>query len=166
MVEIRPERPGEAVAIEHVHRQAFGRDAESRLVRRLRAEGYNVTSMVAADGASIIGHALFSRVSASGPRHLETVALAPVAVLPNRQRIGIGSEMIRVGLDACRASAVDVALVLGDPGYYTRFGFDARLGSRFRTPWTGLEFLAIELQPGVLGDSSFDVEYPSAFQEV
>lgn len=163
MVEIRPERAGEAAAIEEVHRLAFGSDTEARLVRRLRAEGYTIVSITAVDGAEIVGHVYFSRVAIAG---LEAVSLAPVSVLPERQRQGIGSALIRAGLDACRSSAVDAALVVGEPGYYTRFGFSLAVGSLFRSPWPPDYLLAIELQPGVLSSPVYDVEYPAAFQEV
>lgn len=166
MLEVRPERPGEAAALERVHALAFGRDSEARLVRRLRAEGFNIVSMIAAEANAIVGHALFSRLLAEGNEHINAVALAPVAVIPERQKQGIGSKLILAGLDACRSSAVDVALVLGDPEYYERFGFSSELGERFRAPWSGPEFLAIELRAGVLGDRTFDVIYPAAFQEV
>ena len=162
MVEVRAERPGEAAAIERVHTLAFGQPDEAFLVRRLRAEGYTIVSMTAIDGDDIVGHVLFSRLSVPG---LEAVSLAPVAVLPERQRQGIGSEMIRRGLEACRSSALDVALVVGEPGYYTRFGFSLAVGSQFVCPWSGPYLLGLELQPGILGSGTYAVEYPAPFQD-
>jgi putative acetyltransferase len=163
VVEVRAERPGEAAAIERVHTLAFGQPDEARLVRRLRAEGYTTLSLTAVDGEDIVGHILFSRLAAPG---LEAVSLAPVAVVPDRQGQGIGSALITRGLQACRASAVDVTLVVGEPSYYTKFGFSLSTGARFVCPYSGPYLLALELQPGVLGAAQYDVEYPPPFRDI
>jgi putative acetyltransferase len=163
VVEVRPEHPGEDAAIERVHTLAFGQPDEARLVRRLRAEGYTVVSLAAVDGGHVVGHVLFSRLSVPG---LEAVSLAPLAVLPDRQGQGIGSELVVRGLEICRASAVDAAIVVGEPGYYTRFGFSLAAGEHFSCPWSGPYLLALELRTGVLGTATYDVEYPAPFRDL
>jgi putative acetyltransferase len=163
MFEVRAERPGEASAIEGVHTLAFGQPEEARLVRRLRAEGYTIVSMVAAEADEVVGHVLFSRLSVAG---IEGVSLAPVSVVPDRQGQGIGSALIVRGLEACRSSAVDVVLVVGEPAYYTRFGFSLATGSQFECPYSGPYLLGLELQPGVLKAGQYAVEYPPPFQDV
>ena len=163
MVEVRAERPCEAAAIERVHTLAFGQPDEARLVRRLHAEGYTTVSLTAVDGADVVGHVLFSRLSVAG---LEAVSLTPVAVVPDRQRQGIGSALITRGLDACRAAAVDIVLVVGEPAYYTRFGFSGDAGSRFVCPYSGPYLMGLELQPGTISAAQYDVEYPQPFQDL
>ena len=162
MVEIRPERPGEADAVERVHAMAFAQTDESRLVRRLSAEGYTVVSMVAIDGDNVVGHVLFSRLSVP---NLEAVSLAPIGVVTDRQGQGIGSELIRRGLEACTSLGADAAIVVGEPGYYTRFGFSLGVGEQFKCAWSGPYFLALELRPGAVGSRTYAVEYPAPFQD-
>jgi GNAT superfamily N-acetyltransferase len=103
MVKIRPERPDDIAAIQAVNRQAFGQADEAVLVDALRDGGFAVASLVAEDAGRIVGHILFSRLPvAAGGRIVEGAALAPMAVMPDRQREGIGSALVRAGLVACR----------------------------------------------------------------
>jgi putative acetyltransferase len=120
-------------------------------------------SLSAVDGNDIVGHVLFSQLSVPG---LQAASLAPVAVLPERQGQGIGSALITRGLEACRGSGVDVALVVGEPAYYTKFGFSLSTGAQFVCPYLGPYLLALELQPGVLGAAQYDVEYPAPFRDL
>src|SRR6202030_3395229 len=96
---------------------AFGRRDEAQLVDRLRADGDLIISLVALDGREIVGHVLLSRMIASFP----ALALAPLAVLPSRQRSGIGGRLIRAALESAAAASWRAAFVLGDPHYYRRF---------------------------------------------
>jgi putative acetyltransferase len=126
MVKIRPERPDDIAAIQAVNRQAFGQADEAVLVDALRDGGFAVASLVAEDAGRIVGHILFSRLPvAAGGRIVEGAALAPMAVMPDRQREGIGSALVRAGLVACRAAGIAAVVVLGHPDYYPRFGFSA-----------------------------------------
>jgi putative acetyltransferase len=161
---IREECPSDIPGIREIHRAVFGRDAEGELVDRLRTEGLSVASMVADDGGSSIGHALFSelRIKTSGSL-IPAVALAPVGVVPRRQREGIGTELISFGLRACREIGISAVLVLGDPRYYARFGFCAALTSKLEGPFTGRHWMAVELLDGCLSNVTGSVEYPVAF---
>ncbi len=163
MVEVRPERPGEAAAIERVHTLAFAQADEARLVRRLNAEGFTVASIVAIEGDDVVGHVLFSRLSIPD---LNAVSLAPVGVVPERQGQGIGSELIRKGLETCTSLGADAVIVVGEPDYYTRFGFSLALGEQFECLWSGPYFQALELRPGALGSRNYPVEYPAPFQDL
>jgi len=72
----------------------------------------------------VVDHILFSRVTvANSPAAFSGVGLAPVAVLPEFQRQGIGSKLIRDGLERCRQAGYDAVVILGDPAYNSRFGF-------------------------------------------
>src|SRR5690606_37754196 len=102
---IRAETPDDRTGIYEVQRRAFGRAAEARLVDALREAGVCLVSLVAESNGELVGHVLFTRLPIVTPQGtLAAVALAPVAVLPERQRQGIGMALIQAGLDACRAA--------------------------------------------------------------
>ena len=144
---IREETPDDVEAIRDVNRLAFGGDEEVRLVDALRAGGFVLVSLIATEAGSVIGHILFSKM---GTGTIFLAALAPVAVLPDHQRRGIGSALIRRGLDLCRDRGCEAVLVVGHPEYYPRFGFSANLASPLRAPFSGPAFMALELVPGAL----------------
>ena len=164
---IRPESVEDGDAIRHVHRVAFGGSAEATLVDRLRNDGLVVVSLAAVEANQIVGHILFSRL----PIHTSTVvisavALAPMGVIPDRQRQGIGSALVREGLRECRAAGERIVIVLGHPEYYPRFGFSSALASRLRSPFSRNAFMARELESGALAGVSGEVRYPPAFDLV
>src|SRR5437764_11082938 len=121
---VRRENDDDAGAIRIVHEAAFGSSAEADLVDRLRNENVSLAGFVAQLRENVVGHILFSRMlieteDGSTP----SVALAPLAVLPAYQRQGIGSWLIEFGLAWLRTRQEQSVLVLGDPEYYSRFGF-------------------------------------------
>lgn len=163
---IRPETPADYPVVFEVNRRAFGQDAEAVLVDALRAGGYAEVSLVAEVAGQVVGHILFSRLpirTAAGT--VDAVSLAPMAVLPDHQRHGIGGELVRAGLEACRAGGHRIAVVLGHPAFYPRFGFAATLAERLETPFGGGEaWMAVELVPGALAGVEGRVEYPPPFR--
>ena len=166
-MEVRPERADDHAAIREVNRLAFGREAEGRLVDALRAGGYARLSMVAEDEGRIVGHILFSELPIVTQRgEIEALALAPMAVVPRRQRRGIGSLLVREGLRACADLGYRIIIVVGHPGYYPRFGFSAKLAERLESPYSGEAFMALEVSPGALDDVAGEVKYPAPFQDV
>jgi putative acetyltransferase len=161
---IRPETDADHVAIREVNRRAFGTDAEARLVDALRAGGYVQCSLVAKIDGLVIGHILFSDLPIATARGaIPAVALAPMAVLPEFQRQGIGTALVRDGLDRCRTAAV---IVVGHPEYYPRFGFSAALGAQLESPYPGPAFMALELVPDCLAGVVGRVEYPPPFRDL
>ena len=102
----------------------FPTEAESKLVNALRANGKVIISLVAANDDQVLGHILFSPVSTTPPSEAKGIGLAPVAVLPEVQSQGIGSGLIREGLRLCKELGYDYCVVLGNPKYYQRFGFE------------------------------------------
>lgn len=161
---IREEKPEDRAAIQRVHREAFGQEDEARLVDALRDGGYVRVSLVADSDPGIVGHILFSDlpiVTATGTA--AAVSLAPVAVLPGSQRSGIGSQLIRRGLDVCRERGHRIVVVLGRAAYYPRFGFSAELARPLRSPFSGEHWMALELTPGALQGVSGTVKYPPPF---
>jgi putative acetyltransferase len=166
---IREEGYRDDAAIRVVLRAAFGREEEGKLVDRLRSDGLLVASLVAEEDGQVVGHAAFSelRVDTQDGR-LAAVALAPVAVLPQFQRRGIGSELVRAGLVLCRERFRPLAIVVGDPRFYWRFGFRSDLARRFQSKYSNLgdAWMAAELVEGAAKDALGLVKYPQAFDLV
>ena len=152
-------------AVRTINIAAFGGGHEATLIERLRDDGLVIASLVAVDDeAGIIGHILFSRLTIHmDDSVMSAVALAPAAVLPEHQRRGIGSSLIRDGLRACQSASERVVIVVGHPSYYPRFGFSATLVRRLQSPWSGAAFMALELEPGALAGITGQVKYPAAF---
>lgn len=167
MVTVRPERPSDYAAVRRVNEAAFGQPDEAALVDRLREQGPSYLALVATFGAEVVGHIAFTPVAFDPPRPaLEARGLAPMAVLPTYQRIGIGTALVHEGLAACRQAGADVVVVLGHPAYYPRFGFRPAaafgLSSEYDAPPEA--FMALELIPGRLGALAGTVQYHAAFQ--
>ena len=161
---IRPERPGDADGIRAVHTSAFPTDAEARLVERISENAAARVSLVAEVDGHIVGHIVFSQVTINGQAAAGALGLAPVAVLPEHQRQGIGGELIRAGLRACRELSCGFVVLLGHPEYYPRFGFQR--ASRFGlTNEYGADeaFMVLELQPGAIPPRGGLVRYGSEF---
>lgn len=118
---IRSEDPADQNAVRALHRCAFEGEGEARLVDLLREQSCPVVSLVAEDEGHIVGHILFSPATLDGADG--GMGLAPMAVLPARQREGIGSALVRRGLEACRELGIGWVVVLGHPAYYPRFAF-------------------------------------------
>ena len=119
---IRLEQPEDTEAIREILVAAFGREAEARLVERLRASGNMVRALVAEERGRMLGHVAFSRIEI-GDASMPALALAPLAVMPAFQRLGIGSALVSAGLQQLRISNHPRVIVVGDPAYYPRFGF-------------------------------------------
>jgi putative acetyltransferase len=161
---IRRENPDERGAVRSLDEAAFGRPDEADLVDRLRTENAVLASFVAEWEKRIVGHVLFSRMSietAAGP--ISAVALAPMAVLPEHQRRGVGGRLIRHGLDWLRGQGEHVVIVLGHPDYYPRFGFSSDRARSLASPFPAEAFMALELLPGALDGIRGRVRYPDAF---
>jgi putative acetyltransferase len=165
---IRPEQPDDIAAIRAVNEAAFDTRAEADLVDLLRAQASPLISLVAHDEGAVVGHILFSPVSLLGHPDATIMGLAPMAVLPMHQRRGIGSALVRAGLDACREGEFDAVIVLGHAAYYPRFGFQpaSRFGIGCEYDVPDEVFLALELQPGALSGLSGTIRYHPAFATV
>jgi len=116
MITVRPEQPQDVDAIRCVNEQAFETPAEAHLVDRLRARRKLIASLVAEAGDQVVGHIAFSPVAIASRPELRGVGLGPMAVVPAVQRRGIGSALVRAGLDRCRDTGYDYAVVVGHPG--------------------------------------------------
>lgn len=121
MANIRPEKPDDIAAIRALHAGSFPTDLEARLVALLRDAGRLHVSLVAQADGDIVGHVAFSPVTtATG---VVGTGLAPVAVAASHRRRGIAAALIKAGLEKCKAAGWKWVVVLGEPAYYSRFGF-------------------------------------------
>jgi putative acetyltransferase len=143
MIHVRDESPGDWKAIYQVVSSAFGRLSEAELVGALRVAGDIIVSLVADDDGQIIGHVLLSKMDAP----FSALALAPVSVIPPRQRSGIGSALIKRAVSRARDGGWGAIFVLGDPDYYKRFGFDQEAAAGFTSPYAGRHFMVLKLSP-------------------
>lgn len=121
MVQIREERPGDDAAIREVNERAFGRQQEANIVDALRCNDAVLLSLVATLHGRVVGHVVYSAASVAGK--VEGAALGPVAVLPECQRQGIGTELVATGNKKLAEAGCPFIIVLGHPQYYPRFGF-------------------------------------------
>ena len=165
VVSIRPEQPADAAAIRWVLEAAFPTAAEAHLVELLRAGGHLGISLVAESDGEIVGHIAFSPVWIDGEsrgrnRHLP----APLSVLPEYQRQGIGGQLVREGLAACERAGSGFVIVLGEPEYYQRFGF-ARADRRGLGNEYGADdaFMVLELRIGSIPADGGLVRYGPEF---
>ncbi|NAZ85431.1 GNAT family N-acetyltransferase [Kineococcus indalonis] len=138
-VHCRPERPGDHPAVRELHLQAFGdhgplvADLVDELRTRVDAE--QGTSLVAQTARGVVGHVVFTDALLDAPRRLVTVrVLSPLAVLPAVQRQGIGRALVAAGLQHESVRAAPVVFLEGDPGYYSRLGFEPGGPHGFRKP--------------------------------
>lgn len=124
-ITIRPEVPGDAGALRALQESAFGRADEAALVDALRDAGRSLVSLVAVVDRELAGHLLYSPVHiGAGDDALPGAGLGPVAVLPAMQGRGIGTALIEAGHRHLREQGCAFVVVLGEPAFYSRFGFE------------------------------------------
>jgi putative acetyltransferase len=142
MICIREERPMDIEKVrklnEKAFTQAFGQAPEADLVDRLRENCSNILSLVAVQNDQVIGHIYFSPVNISGDKIIEGIGLGPMAVLPEFQRRGIGSQLVQAGIEILKRRGYTFIIVLGHPEYYPRFGFKRASHSGIRSQWEGV----------------------------
>lgn len=132
--------------------EALDKDSHTRL------------SLVAEQAGTVVGHVLFSELTIWTPSgSLSGLALAPVGVHPEHQRMGIGTQLIVAGLQHCLEQNWRVVIVLGEPSFYGRFGFSAERAALLESPYAGDYFLAVDLSDREAENLSGRVEYPAPF---
>ncbi|MFF4309337.1 GNAT family N-acetyltransferase [Streptomyces sp. NPDC001507] len=138
-MDLREELPSDRQAVRDVHLQAFGDHGlvVADLVDTLRdtITPQDGLSLVAEQDRQVVGHVMFTRSLLDAPRRLVDVqVLSPLAVMPEFHKRGIGSALVRHGLEVLAERAVPLVFLEGDPGYYSRFGFVPGGGLGFRKP--------------------------------
>jgi putative acetyltransferase len=160
--------------------QAFGRSEEANLVKVLRERGMICLSLVALfnespltplgkGGTQVVGYIAFSPVTIGTENpNIKVVGLAPLAVLPAYQRQGIGSKMVEKGLSELASSGYDAVVVLGEPEFYQRFGFQqsTMYGIRYTPDIPEQYFMVLSLRSGALLGKTGVVEYQPEFGQV
>ena len=168
---LNPERPADHDAVYALIQAAFGQPDEADLVARLRPSSSFVPglSIVMHDWEhKLLGHVLFTRckIVDDAGHETESLALAPLSVLPAHQRQGVGKGLVRHGLLVAAELGFGSVIVLGDPAYYGRFGFqpaaDWAIQAPFPVPPGALQVL--ELHPAALAGVRGTVQYDPAFQ--
>jgi len=171
MITALPETDEFYSAIHEIHVLAFGRGNEARLAENLRKSSSFIPglSIVALREGRIVGDILFSLISIqTGTDTLPALALAPMAVHPDFQNQGIGSQIVRQGLDHCRKLGHKIVIVVGHPDYYPRFGFIPARPKGLEAPFPVPDeaFMVMELERGALDGIAGMVKYPAPFEEV
>jgi putative acetyltransferase len=139
MIRTRFEQPRDIPSVRTINEQAFGQPAEADIVDRLRLSCPDALSLVAEDKGRVVGHIFFTPATVDSPDGtIEGMGLAPMAVLPERQRQGIGSALVERGLEILRDRACPFVIVLGHPEYYPRFGFEPASRYGLKCQWEGV----------------------------
>ena len=163
---VRRERPADIAAVRRVNLAAFEGPAEAEIVDRVRRAGGAQLSLVAEVGGELVGHILFSEVTVGEGDGARGMGLAPMAVLPDHQNRGVGSALVRAGLERLRAGGCPFVVVLGHPAYYPRFGFAPASRRGVACDYEGVPddaFLILELAAGGLDGVSGTARYRREF---
>jgi putative acetyltransferase len=163
---VREEAAADHARVDTIVEAAFEQPQEAALVRALRDSAEPQLSLVAELRGEVVGHVFFSPVTIEGASSaLPVGGLAPLAVDPAVQRRGAGSALVRAGLQACGALGWQAVFLLGDPAYYSRFGFQlaAPLGFHYESEVFDAGFQVKEIVSGVLEGHSGWVRYHDAF---
>ncbi|MGF1697644.1 N-acetyltransferase [Vibrio kyushuensis] len=165
---IRTEAPVDILPIDRLVKSAFDTEAEANLVMKLRENSHLTLSLVACtDEGEVIAHAMFSPIVVEGEDH-HWQGLAPVCVKEEYRNQGIAESLVKEGLSSLLEFGYPVCVVLGDPSYYSRFGFVSASQHGFHCQWDVPEgaFQIVELADGQLASRSGLIEYCPEFSEL
>ncbi|MFC1572173.1 GNAT family N-acetyltransferase [Candidatus Eisenbacteria bacterium] len=167
MISIRPEALADIPHVRKINETAFGQPSEAGIVDALRTSCPEAISLVAESDGDVIGHILFSPVFVEGEAQtIQGMGLAPMAVLPEHQRQGIGSKLVQAGLEILRRNDCPFVIVLGHPEYYPRFGFKPASQFGLTCQWDGIPdevFMVIVFDEAVMAGVSGVAKYRNEF---
>jgi putative acetyltransferase len=169
MLLIRDETPRDVGQVRMINIAAFDRPDEADLVDALRANCPEIVSLVAELDGRVVGHILFSPVTLpSGERTIRGMGLAPMAVLPEHQRDGIGARLVEESLAHLEQSSCPFVIVLGHPGYYPRFGFERASVHGIACQWEVPDeaFMVRILDPAAMAGAAGIARYRPEFDAV
>ena len=166
---IRTEGEKDYERVYEINKLAFQQEDESKLIENIR-KGENFIpelSLVAEIDNQIVGHILFSKIQIIGSSVFESLALAPMAVIPDLQKQGIGTALINKGMKKAKEMGFDSIIVLGHSEYYPKFGFLKASKWNITCPFEVPDeaFMAIELTEKAFDGKSGIVKYPDEFME-
>ena len=169
MIEVRKEKQEDYGAVRIVNDRAFGTPEEGRIIDMLRKVCQETFSLVAVSDEKIVGHIFFSPVTID---HEDTqvigMGLAPMAVLPEFQKQGIGSLLVKEGIRRIQGTDCPFIIVLGHEHYYPRFGFEQASIQGLKAQWEGVPdeaFMVMILNESVMAGVSGVARYRSEFDE-
>ncbi|MBM6578691.1 N-acetyltransferase [Microvirga sp. BT689] len=151
-------------AIYAIYVEAFGQSAEADLVRNMQNDGDLLLSLTAYNDQPA-GHIAYSHLRLHEIPSIKACVLAPLAVVPSFRQQGIGAQLVRHSLERLRNGGYDLVVVLGEPHYYGRFGFDPKLAEKLKTPYDGPYLQALALSDQGKGAHG-PVSYARAFAEL
>lgn len=148
----------------------YSDQSEHLLVDKLRKSDAFITelSLVAEVNHEIVGHSLLTKLKIkNSDKEYESLALAPVSILPEYQKQGLGSQLIEESLKIARELGYTSVIVLGHHEYYPKFGFKPASAYGIKAPFEvpNESFMAVELRDGSLENVRGTVVYPPAFNE-
>lgn len=170
MAIVRTERAEDIPAIRVIIEKAFQQTEEADIVDSLRQSCDDAISLVAEDSGQVIGHLMFSPVElSSNDRRIVGMGLAPMAVLPERQRQGVGRQLVEAGISLLKERSCPFVIVLGHPKYYPRFGFEPASKYNLKCQWDDVPneaFMALVFDPesleGAQGVAKYKEEFAAA----
>lgn len=165
-VQTRLETAGDVAAVDALIERAFdGRPNEVELVRQLRGSKERVYSYVATLEGRVVAHAMYSPLGLEG-REETVVTLAPVSVAPEAQGKGVGTKLVTDSLAELDRQGEPLIAVLGDPKYYSRFGFESAVRHGIQAP-DGVPMANLMVRPLTHYDSALRgrLVYPQVFTE-
>ncbi|QDV16353.1 Acetyltransferase (GNAT) family protein [Gimesia panareensis] len=167
-MDIRQTTAADFIKVKAVHQEAFGPEEGPVIVSLLDEllpdpTAAPILSLLAEDGPRVLGHVLFTNVVIQGAEPVAARILAPLAVLPSAQKQGVGRQLVEAGLKQLRDAGGELVFVLGDPAYYTRFGFQPAGARGLKAPHPipvehAEAWMVQELCSGVLGRVMGEVE--------
>ncbi len=161
VVQLRGEEARDQSQVRDLLEASFPGTGEALLVNRLRSDGDIVLSLVAEDGGVVVGYVAFSRLTVEGGfEPFSAVALAPLAVYPEYQQQGIATQLIRESHACLAALGETLSVVLGEPGYYGRFGYHHKRAGRFECEYQSPFLMALSFGSA---PSEGRLVYPAAF---
>lgn len=166
---IRVEKPSDIETIWRINAEAFETEEEADLVDVLRASGVSYISLVYEENDELVGHIFFTPVELLGDTSgLRIIGLAPMAVIPQMQKRGIGSLLVKAGIQQCINEGYDAIVVLGYPNYYPRFAFLPSITYGIRSEYEVPDdvFMVLELREDSLKGKRGMVKYHEAFGSV
>ena len=167
MIDIRKEEPQDRDAVYRLNLAAFDNGPEATVVDKLRISCEDYLAFVAVADDTVVGHILFTPAMVEGCT-VAGMGLAPMAVLPSHQREGIGSQLVRHGLEHLRESACPFVIVLGHPEYYPRFGFELASKYQLFSQWEGVPdeaFMVVVFDGAVLPKAGGKARYRGEFDD-
>lgn len=167
-VEIKEETAGDFPAVYNVHSTAFGRKEEARLTDRLRLSNAYIPqlSLVAILEGKVVGHIMFTKIDIINDENIiQSLSLAPMAVIPEMQGKGIGGQLVRYGLTKAKELGYKSVIVLGHKDYYPRFGFVSTQKWQIKPPFNvpANTFMGLELDENSLSNAAGTVKYADEF---